>query len=66
MSFEEGFEIGLSVGSPELDVDRMFMDFEKIQGATSGDEPDDAVPIVGRQLAQTVSGTIKDWLVGVL
>ena len=46
MLFEEGFEIGLSFGSPIVDLDPAFVDFEKVKGATPQGESDDSLAIV--------------------
>ena len=66
MLFEEGFEIGLSVGPPELDMDSVALNLQKVQGAAPKNQSDDSIAIVMGELIEAVSGTSQDRLMGVL
>jgi hypothetical protein len=66
MSFEEWPEIGQPLLSPELDMDFVPLNFQKVQGTASDDQPDDPLAIVQRQLGQPLGGTSQDRFISVL
>ncbi len=66
MRFEEVYEIGQSLLSPELYMDLVPLNFKKVERAAPDDQPDNPVGIARGQLRQPFGGTSQDRFMGVL